>query len=172
MADTKKEQKPKEKVEIAPGDKPKFFWQAIEFESEKKSSAWFTYLILIAIVLVAAFIYLKLWLAAAVVVAALFALWSQARTSGKNRSYAIYDQGVTIDNKVYTFDQFKSFWIFPHQERIVVRFDQLRRLGLPVEMPIENENAEQVRLFLAKHLPEEEEKGEDVMDKVNRWIKF
>ena len=162
----------KEKVEITPADRPAFFWEAVEFESHEKSRGWFAYLIIAAVILAAAFIYLKLWLAVAVVVAATFALGSQAHSSGKKKNYAIYNQGVTIDNRVYTFDQFKSFWIFPYQDRVVIRFEQLRRFSLPVEMPIETENPDQIRLFLAKHLPEEEEKGEDVMDTINRWIKF
>jgi len=162
----------KVKETITSIDKPAFFWQAIEFESQEKNKSWFLYLFLIAIVLCAAFIWLKLWLAAAVTIAAAFALYSQASTSGKKKSYAIYNQGVTIDNKVYTFDQFKSFWIFPSEERIILRFEQLKRFALPIEMRIEGENADQIRLFLAKHLPEQEEKGEDIMDKVNRWIKF
>jgi len=158
--------------EILPSDKPVFFWQATEFESHKKPSGWLAYLILTATALVAVFIYLKLWLAAGVVVAACFALISQSRTSGKKKSYAIYDQGVIIESKIYTFDQFKSFWIFLHQDRPTIRLEQLKRFALPVEMPVADENPEQVRLFLAKHLPEAEERGEDIADKINRWIKF
>ncbi|TSC93446.1 MAG: Uncharacterized protein Athens101428_683 [Candidatus Berkelbacteria bacterium Athens1014_28] len=99
-------------------------------------------------------------------------LISQSRTSGKKKSYAIYDQGITIDDRVYGFDQLKSFWIFDSQGRAIVRFEQLSRLALPIEMPIDLENPEQVRLFLSKHLPEAEDRGEDVADKINRWIKF
>ena len=168
MAEDKKEAKP----EISPADKPVFYWQAIEFESNPKPSGWLLYVALIAIVLLAALLYLKIWLGAAVVVAAFFALYSQSGSKGKKRNYAIYDQGITVDSRVYTFDQFKSFWIFPYQDRIIVRLEQLRRFALPIEMPIGEENPEQVRLFLSKHLPELEQQGEDISDRINRWIKF
>jgi len=158
--------------EFVPGDKPVFFWQAVEFESNKKPSGWLTYLILIAVVLIAAFIYMKLWLAAAVVVAACFALYSQAHTSGKKKSYAVYDQGITIEDKVYAFDQFKSFWVIANESKTIVRFEQLRRFALPIEMPTGDEDPEQIRLFLSKHLPEAEDRGEDIADRINKWIKF
>jgi len=115
---------------------------------------------------------MRLWLAAAVVIAAAFAMYSQSRSSGSKRSYAIYSQGVTIDNRVYTFDQFKSFWVFPYEQRIILRFEQVKRFSLPVEMPLDEKNVEQIRLFLSKHLPEEEGRGEDITDTINRWIKF
>lgn len=157
---------------ITSADKPVFFWEAEEFKSHEKKSDWYVYLILIAIVLIGVFIYLKLWLAGGVVVAAVLAIWSQSASRGLKRNYAIYQQGITINEKVYSFDQFKSFWAFPYQDRMIIRFEQVGRLSIPVEMPIEDENAEQVILFLAKHLPEQEERGEDIADKVNRWIKF
>jgi len=160
MAKGAKETKPKEKLQISATDKPVFFWQAVEFESHQKGKGWFTYVVLIAIALIG------------MVVAATAALYSQAYTSGKKKNYAIYDQGVTVDSKVFTFDQFKSFWIFLSQNRPVIRLEQLRRFSLPVEMPVLEENPEQIRLFLAKHLPEQEEKGEDITDVINRWIKF
>ncbi len=164
--------KQKVKEEITPTDKPVFFWQAVEFESHNKSRSWLLYLILIAIVIIGVFVWQRQWLGIAVVVAAVVALGSQAHASGKKKNYAVYDQGVTIDSKIFTFDQFKSFWIFLYQDRPVIRFEQLKRFSLPVEMPVSDENPEQIRLFLSKHLPEEEEKGEDVMDTINRWIKF
>lgn len=161
----------KEEV-ISATDKPVFYWQATEFESHEKGRGWSAYVIIIAIILVAAFIWQKLYLAAGVSVAAVLAIYSQAHSFGKKKNYAIYNQGVTINDRIYAFDQFKSFWVFPYQKRIIVRFEQVKRFSLPLEMPIEEENAEQVRLFLSKHLPEQEEKGEDITDTINRWIKF
>jgi len=161
-----------ESKEFVPSNEPIFFWDAVEFESYKKPTGWLTYVIVVAVVLVAAFIYMKLWLAAAVVVAACFALYSQAHTSGKKKSYAIYEQGITIDDKVFAFDQFKSFWMIIGENRGIIRFEQLRRFALPVEMPIGEENPEQIRLLLSKHLPESEDRGEDITDRINKWIKF
>lgn len=162
----------KDKAGISPQDKPVFYWQAIDFESHDKPKGWTTMVVLAGVILAGIFVLMGLWLAVAVVAAAIFALLSQANSRGKKRNYALYDQGVTVDDKVFSFDQFKSFWIFPYQERFVVRFDQLRRFSLPVEMPIDGENPEQIRLFLTKHLPEAEDRGEDVSDTINRWIKF
>ena len=166
--------KSKEKVEarITPTDKPVFYWQAMEFVAHPKGKNWFTYLFLIALAIIGIFIWQKQWLGIGVVVAAVAALYSQARVSGKKKNYAVYEQGITIDSKVYTFDQLKSFWIFLYQERPILRFEQLGRLKVPIEMPIDQENPEQIRLFLSKHLPEQEEKGEDITDVINMWIKF
>jgi len=168
----KKGQEKKPPVKISPNDKPVFYWQTTEFESHDKPRNWLLYVGLIALVLLAALLYMRLWLGAAVVAAAFFALYSQSSSRGKKRNYAIYDQGVTVDDRVYTFDQFKSFWVFPYQGRMIVRFEQLRRLSFPIEMPIGDENPEQVRLFLTKHLPQAEDRGEDITDTINRWIKF
>jgi hypothetical protein len=162
----------KSEGKITPADKPVFYWETTDFQNKKKTGNWFTSLFLVALVRFAAFLWMRLWLAAAVVIAAAFAMYSQSRSSGSKRSYAIYSQGVTIDNRVYTFDQFKSFWVFPYEQRIILRFEQVKRFSLPVEMPLDEKNVEQIRLFLSKHLPEEEGRGEDITDTINRWIKF
>jgi len=66
----------------------------------------------------------------------------------------------------------KSFWVIFGENRMV-RLQPQGRLSASVNMPIsKNEDPEQVRLYLVKHLPEDENKGEDMADTLQRWIKF
>ena len=172
MADKKTTESQPAPAVITGADKPVFYWQAVNYESHEKPKGWSGSIVLITIVLVAVLLYMRQWLGAGVIAAAALALFSQSNSRGNKKNYAIYNQGITIDDKIYTFDQFKSFWLFPYQERYVVRFEPLMRFSLPIEMPINEEDPRQIELFLAKHLPQEETRGEDITDTINRWIKF
>ena len=152
-------------------EKPVFTWSAPEFVSYTKTSGWFLIIVGAALVLVGLFIWQKNWTAVGVVVAAALALMVQARIKPKTLSCSLYRSGVVVDDRVYPYDSLKSFWII-FGDHPFVRFSQVRRLSTNINMPIAEEDPEQIRLFLSKFLPEDENSGEDLADTIQRWLKF
>ena len=170
MAEEKVENK-NLKVAQDVAEKPVFTWTAPEFAAYSKSSSWFLLVVVAAIVLIGIFVWQKNWTAVAVVAAAALALIIQAKTKPKMQKCSIYRSGVVIDEKVYPFSGLKSFWIV-YGEHPYIRIAQAKRLSSNVNLPIAEEDPEQVRLFLAKFLPEEEQNGEDFSDTIQRWLRF
>ena len=152
-------------------EKPVFSSKASEFEDRKKGTSWFIIISVVALVLIVIFIITKNWTAVGVVVACAFALISFSTTSPRKIKCSLYHTGIVIQNKTYRFTDLKSFWmIFGDHPR--ARFSQVGRMSTHINMPIAEEDPEQIRLFLLKYLPEQEDQGEDLSDTLSRWIKF
>ncbi len=162
----------KEKRKIDPSESPVFVWDAQEFSVYQKGGSWTLIIIVVALALIGTFYFIKNWTGIVLVVAAVAALISQGGAKPKTVKCAIFDGGVVINNKPYNFGELKAFWLLasPH---LMVRFEKASRFSVPVTMPLgERTDPEQVRLFLLKRLPEHEDRGEDVSDRISRWMRF
>ena len=160
-----------QKVMANVSEKPVFSWEAPEFAFYSKNSTWYLIIILAAVVLIVFFAWQKNWTAVGVSAAAGIALFAQAQIKPKSLKCALYRSGVVINDRVYTYDEMKSFWIV-FSDHPFIRFERARRLSSNVNLPIAEEDPEQIRLFLAKYLPQDEEKGEDLADTIQRWFRF
>jgi len=152
-------------------DKPIFSWKAAEFAVYQKDTKWFLLLMVVAILLIAFFVWNKNWTAVGVVVAGVFAFISLNGVKPKKISCKVYRDGVVIEDKAYRYTDLKSFWLIPG-DHPRVRFARPGRFSPAINMPIDEEDPEQIRLFLSKYLPEEEGNGEDIADTISRWMKF
>lgn len=150
---------------------PVFKWQAKEFPDYKKDGGWFATVVIVTLALAALFYWQKNWTATGVVIAAGGALLAQSRIRPKKINCEVYRSGVVVGGKAHPFETLKSFWII-YGEHPSVRLEQTSRFKAPINMPIIDEDPEQIRLFIAKFLPENEERGEDVTDTISRWLRF
>jgi hypothetical protein len=174
MAQEKKEEREIKKVQPRINlavDKPVFTWESPEFVRYKKDNKWMAYLIIIAIVLCVVLGFMQQWSGIALVVVAAIVFITLSGAHPKSITSAVYAEGLVIDGKVYNYEQIKSFWI-SYGDLPKIRCQLTGRFGGIVTMPLGEEDPEQIRLFLAKHLPEEEDKGEDLSDMINRIIRF
>lgn len=176
MADKKNRGKEEELKKVVPTfdptrSKPVFSWQAPEFIKYNKDSRWYVILFVVALVLAIVLIWQKIWSGVAMVVVAsvVFATLSEAKP--KTVSCAVYKEGVVIDDKVFNFHQFKSFW-FTGRDLLKMKFQMTGRFAGQVTMPIKDEDPEQLRLLVGKFLPEVEDRGDDLVDTINRLMKF
>ena len=170
MAD-KKEGKKERATAMDAVEKPVFSWEAPEFASYSKNSNWFIIIIAVAVALAALFVWQKNWSAVGVTAAAALALSLQAKTRPKTLKCALFRNGIVIDERVYPFEILKSFWIV-FGDHPYARVAQARKLSANIHLPIAEEDPEQIRLFLAKFLPQEDQKGEDLSDTLQRWLRF
>lgn len=169
MAEAKKQSSVE--APLLESEKPVFTWKAPEFAQYSKNNLWFFVVIVAGLIVAGIFVWLKNWAAVAVVVAALVALLSQSRAKPKSVNCTIYRQGIVLNEKAYAYSEFKSFWII-YGEHPKIRLEPAKRFAAVVNIPISDEEPEQVRLFLSKYLPMDENKGEDIADTIQRWIKF
>jgi len=152
-------------------DKPLFIWKSPDNIQYKRSYRWYVILLIAAIVLGGLLYWQQIWTGVALVGVATVLFFIMSQIKPKEITMAIYSEGIVVDDKAYKFDQFKSFWINQSQ----LPKAKLQRIGLmagQVDLPLQNVDPEQIRLFLSKRLPEEADKGEDLVDTINRIMRF
>lgn len=157
------------KVDVS--SKPIFSWQSPEFVRYSRDKKWFFFAVLITIVLAGVFILLKQWSSVVLVAVAGSVFIALSNAHPKNIICALYNEGVVVDGKVYDFSQFKSFWLSGNADLPKISLQQTGRFGGHINMPTKDQDFEQIRLFLAKHLPEEQPK-EDLSDIISRTLKL
>jgi len=153
-------------------NKPIFSWESPEFMRYQKDKKWFLYLCLVAIVLITIFLFMHLWSGAILVLVASIVLTTLSGVKPKNIPCAIYNEGVVVSEKIYTFTQFKSFWLGGGGDLPKVYLQLTGRLAGQVIMPAENQDMEQIRLFLTRHVPEEEGRIDEINEIINRILRF
>jgi len=156
---------------IDPNEEPIFSWEAQEFAVYDKGNTWSLYIVIGAVVLIGIFVWQKNWTGVALAVAAAAAMISQGHSKPKPVKCAIFQGGVVLNDKPYNFADLKAFWLVDG-DHPMVRLEKASRFTMPVNLPIGKTNPEQIRLYLAKRLPEHEDRGEDAADRISRWLKF
>jgi len=152
------------------GNKPIFTWVAPEFIRYKKTAKWFVAVLLVGLVFGVIFAKQGQWSSVALVGTAVVVFTTLSGAKPKKITSALYQDGVVTDGKVFDFTQFKSFWL-EAGELPKAKLQLLGRFAGQVTLPIFDIDPEQVRLFLSKHLPEEN-RGPDLIDEINRLMRF
>lgn len=152
--------------------KPVFSWQSPEFMRYEKDKKWSFYVVLISVILIGVFVLLKQWSGAALILVASIVLSILSNAKPKTVKCAIYNEGVVVNEKVYTFTQFKKFWISGTPDLPKIVFQLTGAFSGIVNLPMQNEDPEQIRLFLVKHVPEETDHVDDVSEVINRIFRF
>jgi hypothetical protein len=150
---------------------PVFSWVSPEFIRYKRDSRWHLYFIIIAIVLLVVLIIIKQWSGVALVAVASVAFIVLSENKPKNVKCAVYPSGVLVDAKVYDYAEFKHFWV-SYGDLPKVNLQMIGRFAGQVVLPLGETDAEQVRLYLSKHLPEEASRGQDIGDSINKLLRM
>ena len=158
------------KVNVS-SEKPVFSWQSPEFIRYERDHRWTLAIIGVAVVLAVILGFQSQWSGVGVVVAAALIFIFLSGTKPKNVKCAVYPEGIVVDDKVYDFSQFKSFWLIIG-DMTKIRLQLTGRFSGVVTMPMKDEDPEQIRLFIGKHLPESDEQREDATDLINRILRF
>lgn len=150
---------------------PTFSWESPDYVLHPRSAK--SYVIVIgAALLISAFMYVqKIWTGLALVLLSMLYILFTGRQKPKNVKCAVYDEGVVVDGKVYAYEDFKSFWT-ALGDIPKIKLQLVGRFAGQVTMPLDESDIDAVTAFLVNHLPEEEDKGEDLVDVINRMIKF
>jgi hypothetical protein len=150
---------------------PLFFWETADHVTRDRSVGWYFMLTLVAIVIAGVFYFQKNWSAMFFVLGATFLFFVVSQIKPRKISSAIYELGIITDGKVYNFDEMKNFWI-SQGEITRLNFQKNGRIAAIVSMPIEESDTEKIVEMLNGKLPQEETKGENLVDRVNRMMRL
>lgn len=147
-------------------------WTAHEFEKKEKTSSWFTVQKIITLIFLITAIILKNYTFTIVVLMASLCVYIYARKEPKEINLSISHRGISINNKLYPYNELKSFWIFYDPPRLKqLSFQSKKILTSYIQMPLNNQNPNQLRSFLLKYLPEAEQE-ESLVDIFSDKIGF
>ncbi len=86
--------------------------------------------------------------------------------------FALTRRGIQVGNRVYEYDNLKSFWVFYAPPELKELSVQSKKTLMPyIKIPIENVNPTQLRSILLKYIPEKKQE-ESVVDVAARRIGF
>lgn len=134
-------------------------WSASEYEHAPKSNEWYWTLGILTIALAIAALLLKNLLFASFILLAGFTIALYGTKRPRTIKFSVGAKGVQIDDKIYSYEVLKSFWIKyePPQKKdleIISKKIFMPRLILPLNDADPNE----IRAILIRALKEEEAK--------------
>jgi hypothetical protein len=147
-------------------------WTASEFIAHAKSFVWYAALTFVAIAF-AAFIFMltKDRVSAGVIVAAALVLGVYAGHKPRELEYRLDLHGLSIGQKHFTYDEFRSFSVLPEGAFSSIVFMPLRRFAVPTTIYYAPEDEDKIVSLLGSRLPLEQ-RGHDAVDRLMHRIHF
>ena len=141
--------------EINP-DSGEITWQIEEPDHLPKKAEWFWALGILALALIVFSILLKNYLLIIIIALSAFIIYA---VKNKKRDFIYFrldSEGLHIDRKFYSYENFESFFIFPSEREIAFRFK--KHLVPLLVIPFHNNDEASIRKVLNMNLEEAEEK--------------
>lgn len=146
-------------------------WTASEFVAHDKSAGWYATLMFCA-ALIGAIVYFisRDYISVGVVVVAALLLAVYGSHKPRQLDYRLDGSGITIGQKAYTYDQFRSFAVVPEGAFNSIVFMPLRRFSPPISIYYDPKDEDRILALLSDRLPFEEHR--DAIDSLMRRIRF
>jgi hypothetical protein len=147
-------------------------WTASEFVDHAKSADWYLALAVVAVLSAALlyFLFKDIITAATPVVAAL-ALGFYGRRRPRQLRYQLTDQGLTIGEKYFPYDMFRSFAIMDEGPFVSLVFLPLKRFGFLTTIYLDPQDEERIINSVSQYLPLEP-REHDPIDRFMKRIRF
>lgn len=147
-------------------------WTASEYVEHAKSADWYLALAVVAVLSAGLlyFLFRDIITAATPLVAAL-ALGFYGRRPPRQRQYHLNDQGLSIDQKYFPYDMFRSFAILDEGPFVSLVFLPLKRFGFLTTIYLDPQDEERIINLVNQFLPLEQ-REHDPIDRFMKRIGF
>lgn len=154
-------------------ENPPVTWTAQEYVHLDRSPLWFVVFIVIVLGLISVDVFLlKSWTFSVLVVVMAVALVIYIRRPPRSLTYALSPtQGLYVGEKLYVFDEFKSFGLIRDGESFSIMLIPRKRFAPGVSVYFPEETGERIVDILGKQLPMENLKL-DVVDIIVRKLRL
>ena len=132
-------------------------WEAEEFKKTQKTGTWYLAWGFLSLAIIVFAITQKSPLMALlfVLISVIAYLFSQKQP--RKIKFIISEKGIKINNKLYFYDNLKSFWIFYDPPRKKELSLKSKKVFMPyIALPIANQNPIKIREYLLEFIPEKE----------------
>ena len=150
----------------------KLEWTALEYEKKERDNDWFWALGVIVVAgSITSFIYSNYFFSLLLIIGGIL-LGAFAIKKPDLVFYELNEKGLKIINRLFPYENIKSFWVKRDEEKPVL-FIKSERLFLPViSMPIEQNLAQKIRDFMLSGNVLEEEMKEHPSEKIMDSLGF
>lgn len=149
-------------------------WEAAEFKYYHKDRYWIAGIFILFVSLASILILAgDLWLGGLFAIACILTIlviYQNAHVKPKKYKMILDEKGVVFRDKLYFYNQLKSFWIINHPEGVL--YLEQAKLNFPLTILLGKQASEEVRSFLLRYLPEHPFGGEHVGDKLARFLRL
>jgi len=157
----------------------KLEWTAPEFIKYEKGKRWFILVGLIALSIIIIAVLLKNFLWVVITILIILVVYIYASKEPRKIKFSISGKGIQIDQRIYRFENLKSFWIFYESASPAGGPPEIKELSLRskkmlmpyIKIPLDKQNPAEIRKFLLKFLPERKHR-ESAIDELARRSKF
>lgn len=164
-------------MEIIERSSEKLVWSALEYEERDRNSDWFWALGIIVVTSSITAIIFENYFFAVLILLSGFLLGFFALKKPDTVTYELNKKGLTIRNRLYPYENIKSFWIqigeHPEMNVKPILFIHSERVFMPIlSIPIHETIAEDIHsIMLSKNVTEEEMK-EHASEKIMEVLGF
>ena len=152
-------------------DEPAFQWQASEYVQHHKGAGWYMGLAAIFLVLLGVAIFTQQWLSIAVFIVMAVAVVVYAHKPPRILTYMLDFKGITIENKFYSYDQFRSFAVLQDLEWHAIDLEPTQRFMPRLTVIFVSEDLEGIVEHLSLHLPRSDRQP-DLIERLTRYVRF
>lgn len=152
-------------------DKVVLNWSAPSFQKNDKTTRWYLSAGLIIVLLIAYSAWQQDWFVIVVtIIVSAVMFWYIHSISPHNVSYRVTPIGFYLDEKFYPFSEMHSFWMVYNEsvKNIYIAFNKKYLPSLIIN--IEAVDPVILKGYLLKKIPEQEDRGESLADKLTRII--
>ena len=147
-------------------------WTASEFVAHEKSASWYGAFVLVAVIIdIIIYLLTKDKISAAVVLVCALALVTLAGKKPRELQYKIDSSGITIGQKHFEYELFKSFAVVPEGAFSGIVLMPLKRFAPLTTIYYAPNDEDKIIEVLSNRLPFEEHKL-DAIDSIMRRIRF
>jgi hypothetical protein len=158
--------------EFAPQVHVQVEWTASEYVEHEKSSGWFLLVGVIAVVIAALVFFVTRSIVTTVLLLAMFVIFGvAAKRKPRELHYRLDNKGLTIGQKMYHYDQFRSFSVVKEGAFSSILLIPLKRFMPPISVYYSPQDEDKIVEALSAELPVEPHKP-DVMDAITRKMRF
>lgn len=148
-------------------------WEAKEFDVHKRDAKWYVVMVAVLLLVIIYTIYIKQWLLTGVVVMIGVVLYLSGTMKPKRIKYVVSSAGILIGDKLFEYSSgLKTFWFSDTDGEIKLNLISTIKLMQVISIKVPSGKKDEIRNVLLKFLPESDNKGEDWIDKINRFIKI
>ena len=142
------------KVKEEDGLKGEVNWQIEERQANLRNSEWLWALAIVGFAVVVFVVLLKNYLLIIIVALSAFIVYASKNKRPETHDFRLDGEGIDIDGKLYPYENFESFWIFPDEE---IAFRRKHHLMPLLIIPFHGYEEPEIRKILESRLPESEE---------------
>jgi hypothetical protein len=146
-------------------------WEAKEYLVRDRNVGWFVGLIAVGLVLTGVAVWLQVWTFAVLVVVSVVALMVYVKRPPRTLHYSLSAKGLSEGNKLYGFDQFKSFGVMNEGVHFSVVLTPRKRFLPRVRVYFPESQGEEIVDIFGGRLPMEPVKL-DFLDKAVNFLRI